>query len=309
MGRAEDLFARLEARGASYLDELISTSKSEEAFLDFKRSADHGKGPHFADGDRANLCKAISGFANSDGGVIVWGVATSGRAAADTASGKSPLADCARFASQIDAAVSGCTVPPVIGVRSVAMPEGDAGQGFVATLVPASERPPHQDALTAKYYIRAGSSFQPATHGILASLFALRAHPELKVNFFPRSNAGSLVVEVRIENVGRGVAQGAYLLLSHLANIPASSAPMETFTRKYSVPGWNAFVSNMQELIYPGVPLHFTALESVPQPGFLERPMVELRYRIGAADLEETRGTVVIDFHALTAESIRHPWD
>jgi len=74
VGRAEDLFELIVARGEQAIDELIDARASEELFLDFKRSADNGSGRALHNSDRANLERAISGFGNSEGGVIVWGV-------------------------------------------------------------------------------------------------------------------------------------------------------------------------------------------------------------------------------------------
>src|SRR5688572_6921061 len=103
MNRAEDLFKKLTESGVAAIDELIATRKSEELFLDFKRSADRGAGPHLHDKDRNNLGKAISGFGNSEGGVIVWGIDCSkGVDGADVASMKFALGDAPAFASRLE---------------------------------------------------------------------------------------------------------------------------------------------------------------------------------------------------------------
>jgi hypothetical protein len=63
--------------------------------------------------DRNNLAKAISGFGNSAGGIVVWGVDCSRDSdGADVARLKVPIVDPQRFASWLNAAVSGCTIPP-----------------------------------------------------------------------------------------------------------------------------------------------------------------------------------------------------
>ncbi len=98
MGRAEDLADRLRADGVSAIDALIDDRASEELFLDFKRSSDEGGGTKLSTTDRKNLAKAISGFGNSEGGVIVWGVDCSARAdEGDVARAKVPLQDARRF--------------------------------------------------------------------------------------------------------------------------------------------------------------------------------------------------------------------
>src|SRR6266436_455080 len=122
MNRAEDLFEKLSSGGEIAIDELIATRKAEELFLDFKRSADNGTSRRLHDTDNKNFGKAISGFGNAEGGVIVWGVDCSrGKDGADVASMKVPLKDAAGFASRLEGAVSRCTIPAHSGVRSFAI--------------------------------------------------------------------------------------------------------------------------------------------------------------------------------------------
>ena len=74
MERAEDIFNDIVERGMDAIEDFILTRKSEELFLDFKRSANDGDQDTLDSGDWKNISKAISGFGNSEGGVIVWGV-------------------------------------------------------------------------------------------------------------------------------------------------------------------------------------------------------------------------------------------
>jgi len=55
------------------VEAFVAESKAEDLYLDFTRKSK----PNVAvlnDDDKKNLSKAMSGFANSVGGVIVWGV-------------------------------------------------------------------------------------------------------------------------------------------------------------------------------------------------------------------------------------------
>jgi hypothetical protein len=171
MGRAEDLFQRLCERGEAALDELILDRQSEELFLDFKRSADDGSGSKLHDNDRSNLARAISGFGNSEGGVVVWGIECSDRSdRGDVASAKLPLHNPKRFVSWLEAAVSGCTVPPHQGVGHCAIASAVSDRGYCVSLIPKSLAAPHQCIKPPHYYIRAGSSFVPTPHGVLGSV-------------------------------------------------------------------------------------------------------------------------------------------
>src|SRR5436190_23385554 len=111
MGRAEDLFARFCDKGVAAIDDLITDRVSEELFLDFKRSTDQGAGTRLHQSDRNNLAKAISGFGNSEGGLVVWGVDCRNiPAVGDVAGSKFPIKNPRRFVSWLEGAVSGCTV-------------------------------------------------------------------------------------------------------------------------------------------------------------------------------------------------------
>lgn len=219
MGRAEDLFKRIQDDGVAEIDRLIAERTSEELFLDFKRSADQGQGIRLHDHDRVNLRKAISGFANSEGGVVIWGVDCSRQTnIGDVALNKQPLTNPARFVSWLEGAVSGCTVPPVVGVRSILI-QIDDNTGFAATHVPQSTHAPHQMTGESKYMIRAGSDFVPAPHGVVAGLFGKPPHPVVFPNYIIKpitfldeyAQASFTVVLV---NNGQVVAEDLFVSLS-----------------------------------------------------------------------------------------------
>ena len=107
VGRAEDIFEKIKKDGKQAIDEFIIDQKSEELFLEFKRSSDDGLGSKLSDLDREHLAKAISGFGNSEGGVIVWGIDCSKcKDYADVAHSKYPIQNVKRFVSWLEGIVS-----------------------------------------------------------------------------------------------------------------------------------------------------------------------------------------------------------
>jgi hypothetical protein len=221
MGRAEDIFERILLEGEAAINDFIITRKSEELFLDFKRSADEGRGSRLHQNDRNNLGRALSGFANSEGGVIIWGVdCRRGEDGADVAKCKYSLADSAAFVSWLESAVSGCTLPACPGVRSISI-SGSGGTGFAATYVPKSARAPHQDLAKGGYYIRAGSDFLPAPYGVLAGLFGKRPEPfifhqnyiEQAIHVSPGGSAVDAVMGIILVSDGPGIARDIFLTL------------------------------------------------------------------------------------------------
>lgn len=221
MGRAEDIFDKICSEGETALDELILTRQSEELFLDFKRSADSG-GSKLHDDDRKNLAKAISGFGNSEGGVIIWGIDCSkANDYADVAHTKCPIQNVKRFVSWLEGAISGCTIPPHTTVQNKVI-EANQDQGFVVTLIPKSNHTPHQVVLHGKYqhnyYIRAGSNFERTPHAVLAGMFGRRPQPHV----FHKYVVGhaELVNEkikfdvgLMIRNEGPGIARDLFMNL------------------------------------------------------------------------------------------------
>jgi hypothetical protein len=178
MGRPEDLFKRICEFGEEAIDELILDRQSEELFLDFKQSADKGGGVRLHDDDRKNLAKAISGFGNSEGGVVIWGVdCRPDSKIGDVAKCKVAIENPKRFKSWLEGAVSGCTVPPHPMVRHHPI-STSSRQGFVVTYIAKSYYAPHQCLKPSlQYYIRAGSDFVPTPHAVLAGLFGRRPQP------------------------------------------------------------------------------------------------------------------------------------
>src|SRR5262249_32477059 len=156
---------------------------------DFKESGDQGAGGRLHDDDWKNLAKAISGFGNSEGGVIVWGVkCRSDPVRGDVPSGKVPIQKPKRFVSWLESAVSGCTVPAHRGVEHHAITDATGSSGFVATLIPRSHVTPLQSikpAGTLQFYMRAGSSFLPVPHAVLAGMFGRVPQLEIALRTLP----------------------------------------------------------------------------------------------------------------------------
>lgn len=211
MGRAEDIFNRIREHGQAAIEEFIANAQSEELFLDFKCSADCGNGKKLHETDLNNFRKAISGFANSEGGVIVWGVVCApNNICGDVASSKALIINTKRFLSWLEGAVSGCTIPPHKEVVNFAIPIDAEGRGFVATLIPKSNLAPHQTVGDVTYYMRAGSSFSRVPHSVLAGMFGKRPTPEIFMMF-------SVVPStIRTNPVGvKGVSLECGFILTH----------------------------------------------------------------------------------------------
>ncbi|MEM4271089.1 MAG: ATP-binding protein [Candidatus Pacearchaeota archaeon] len=220
--RAREIYEKIKKKGISAIDEYIAFRKAEELFLDFKRSADDGKNGYLHQDDRKNLAKAISGFGNSEGGVIIWGVECSKDFdGADVAKAKYPIENVERFISLLQNAISGCTIPPHSKVENYGIKGADKTSGFVITLIPKSNDAPHQCIYNSQYFMRAGSNFVPVPHAVLAGMFGRRPQPWVflmfsvgpaKINKISNNETEVLCqIGFMITNNGLGIARDTFL--------------------------------------------------------------------------------------------------
>lgn len=311
MGRAEDLYHRLTEQGEKAIDGFIVDRQSEELFLDFKRSADYGAGNKLHDDDRKNLSKAISGFGNSEGGIIVWGVDCSRQTAVgDVASFKLPLENPKRFVSWLESAVSGCTIPSHPSVKHQAIETGSSGKGFVVTHIPKSYLAPHQCLKPLQYYIRVGSNFEPAPHGVLAGLFGRPPHPfvfhmwtlskpQIVPYGIPPSEYGiKMGIGFMLCSNGPGMARDLYVnLLLHPPGEPTKFMVSTTQDRNWS--GYTGFGGMVTHLVAgdtfklaPGARIQPLTLEFELKPPFKDELYYEFTYGHGGSPMKKLEARV-----------------
>jgi hypothetical protein len=165
------------------LKDLVTYNKPENDFLEFK-----GAGKITEPQIKAYWSKALSGFANTEGGIVVWGI----RATKIPDPGGGPRKiDCATDLDLVpkpsglmqllrDSRLE-ATIDPVLGVDMFPVDAGAGdGSGFVVCLIPESTNKPHRAHLEEgrQYWQRIGDTFVIISHPLLRTLF----YPQLKAN-------------------------------------------------------------------------------------------------------------------------------
>jgi hypothetical protein len=217
LSRAEELFARFEGDPDATLDDLLADRTNEQLFLDYKRSADNGRTKRGLDpADNANFSKAASGFANSEGGVLIWGI---GEDKVTKGPIKMPLVDVDNFRECLEKATSRVTVPSHPGIRHHHWKSDSQGSGFAVTLIPKTTLGPVRSTVFENYFLRSGESHSVIPHDALAGLFG--RPPIGRIDWLHQSNAiqdealGSPKVLVRLGvilvNVGVTIAEELYI--------------------------------------------------------------------------------------------------
>ncbi len=203
MGAPEDLFWRFKREGFALIQAAENEAWEESYHRDFK-SVGNQKSSLPTVGDKKNYAKALSGFANSAGGVVVWGVdCRSVDHGPDVVQGRLPIADPGLFANRLELLTPDMVVPWLEGVKHEVI-QDPSGGGYVITLIPASEQSPHMACGQEQhvYFKRSGAEFLPMEHGEVEGAFFRPRLPKLVLTYY-LAKAGV---------VGSGTPQAASLL-------------------------------------------------------------------------------------------------
>ena len=142
-----DLDAFFDGIHSAQVSGFISSRREEDLFLDFK-TVNRSDLSH--SDDKKTFAKALSGFANSSGGIIVWGVEARKDAVtdADCATSLREIDDVALFVSRLNEFTGQFVRPLVDGVRHRGITLSGTS-GVALSYVPPSDAGPHM-ALAAE---------------------------------------------------------------------------------------------------------------------------------------------------------------
>jgi predicted HTH transcriptional regulator len=181
----QDLFDAIVAGGEAAVLDLIARREQETVTLEFKTKADASVG-RLDKGDKRNLGKTVSAFANSQGGLQIWGIYAKREPGddVDCAREAKPIADIERLKSDVITLTGEILAPRHDGIVVEAIPSSNTpGTGFLLVRVNRSERRPHMSRAPddGRYYRRAGGATFPMEHGDIEDAFNRRRVAALSV--------------------------------------------------------------------------------------------------------------------------------
>jgi hypothetical protein len=187
----------------------VTSGREEDLHLEFKTIHDD----NLSRDDRKNLAVALSGFSNSDGGLVVWGVeARPNASGVDCAVALREIATASLCLTRLNELTGQCVSPLVDGVEHRVL-FSNSNAGFCISVVPPSDSGPHMaKGGEDRYYKRSGSGFYRMEHFDLEDMFGRRQRPFifLKVHLVPRAGEDPYEeVHFSIMNSGRGIAKHA----------------------------------------------------------------------------------------------------
>ena len=163
MDNPKKIFEHIKQEGYKGIQEMIRNNQEENIFLDFKEKSDPNSAS-ISKEDKKNYAKALSGFSNLDGGVIIWGVEARkiDEDSPDVAVGEKPISHLKKFLTDLNSLTSFAVVPLNTGIINIPVYKGETDdEGFIVTYIPESQLTPHRALLGLnQYYTRCGDSFQ-----------------------------------------------------------------------------------------------------------------------------------------------------
>jgi hypothetical protein len=264
MGSAvEELLEQFKGEWA-FVQSLKASGREETLHLDFKRKS-RPREAGLDKADRQHLSKALSGFANSEGGLLVWGIDARKKDGIDRVQGIEPIEHLNQFASELNTVTPEMVSGPVPGVehRKI-LASGGADEGIVVTAIPQSDATPHMATGPElhRYYRRASDRFQEMEHYEVADMFGRRPHPDLRVEPFWEmqgpAESPQIILQFMVSNRGRGVAEFPCLTIGNPPKFwkAASATGLDTggpFLPTDAPHGWyKRYSGTGHGVIYPG---------------------------------------------------------
>lgn len=290
----------------------VSEQQEENLFIDFKEKKNPTQSGVSSD-DKRVYAKALSGFSNASGGVIVWGVEgrKKGNDLPDVATALKPIKHLKKFLTDLNSLVSDAIVPLNTGIVNTPIFLSELeDEGFIVTFVPESEKPPHRAMCSDnKYYTRAGDSFILMEHYMLEDSFGRRQKPKLEIDYklnkaYKIGDNQHFTITFGIRNIGKYIAFYPSIIVNSIDLQTSGDSPPYNLNIVSRGKSRIQYSGGSNDVIHPGTVImvhHLNIAQNsdwVTKAGLLRKSdtntMLSFTYELYAQGCQSERGTVEI---------------
>lgn len=222
-----------------------------------------------------SIAKALCGFANAQGGVLIVGLTTKtgpDKYSPDVIDGVAPVTDAPALKSRIESLVPELVEPGLAGVKVAAVLEPqNANSGYVVLDVPATDGPPCRSRKDWRFYLRINSGTYLMEYFQIEDMFGKRHRPDLSlVVEIGRYRLDGQIYEreitIGIENRGRGVAKFPSLRFPRVPGINVNAFGIDGnygfgLPMRPTEPEFVVFGGGADHVIYAGTVLKVAKLD------------------------------------------------
>lgn len=246
------LASEIAAAGETAITEIVNSEREETLHLEFKTLS---SGSTLNRDDRKMLSKAICGFANAEGGVLIVGIETRKTDGVDTAYQKRPVRNLNRIRRLITAALPEILSPQHSKIELTAIPDSSGDdQGFLLFDVSPSQDRPHMSVAERRYFRRGSDGTRVLDHSEIRELmFAVREGSlDIETNLRSGVSSGAqqfqLWLVLTLRNIGKVPIVAPYIRLKQRGWRPG--AGLENVSSRVSADGTFGVYSTRDVLIH-----------------------------------------------------------
>ena len=246
----------------NYVNAHMIGQSLENTWLDCKRKHDVTNGRLDKD-DKNNFAKALSGFANISGGVLIFGLDARNIGGVDKIQGLIPIKDLKVFESELREAETRIVERPISGLeyRKIYTDE-PTDTGIIIIYIPEGLNPPYRSLIDKQFYVRAGDSFIPLSLSQIESLIQKNRKPDLELSISIAGNSSIRIgadnnfsINFQIKNIGKTVAKNVLLELRIGADIylilQIDKVFIQDYEKKNGPAGEYIYAWHYEKVIHP----------------------------------------------------------
>lgn len=282
------------------VQKLIVQGDRESATLEYKEAFEEWK-----DSAKKEIAKDVSAMANSEGGVIIYGVKT-GKGADKTKPIEITGVASENTQERLTQIVNSNVRNEILGWDCKAL--SSEGKSVLVVSVPKSTRSPHQCVPDACYYFRSATQNLKMEHNLVELHFGRRLGPELRLNTKHKLKEQEIMVGDRsieiplwltLKNEGKRIARdvAVYLTFPH-KNFVAPEHPPFNLSNVSDLYEDEAahYQARLDGVIYPETSASFAHVTLSFFKGFLIRcpdePLME--WKVFADEMSAQEGNVTL---------------
>lgn len=275
----------MEFTNIEHLNNLIENKIKENTNLEYKdpRALDNND----------KIVRSISAMANSNGGIIIYGLCDTNK---DQAPEKIEWITDASKEETIQQILHSRITPKIdVDVSTIENP--DNKEEFVIIIqVPKSNIAPHQDSLNKdekRYWRRRGSIITQMEHYEVEDLFFKRKKPILKISLEKRSDYHDII----LRNEGKVIAEKVFLKLDVPLNFRASGEKYWKPQGRGCNPTTHIYQYFNKEMpIFPDIPLNIGRLYTSDNSRRNDIEKVQIVFFMTCEDAQLKTGAIVINY-------------